>query len=176
MEVGITDRAAVHLRRYTVDGNRLVLEMSLPGVTDSEVLAEKFGVPFLPVRTVSVAAPKALGEVLEVFAAEDLASRVVRVWSHGHLGELVFLGNEEATLSVRDRGLKKRRGHVDQLCLGLIEFDADLMGARCLVHHQNVQLVKIVLFHQKVHNLPDNDFKSAVGAQLAQKVGEPSSS
>ena len=98
MEVGITDRAAVHLRRYMVEGNRLVLEMSLPGVTDSEVLAGKFGVPFLPVSTVSVAAPKALGDLLDVFAAEDLASRVVRVWSHGNLGELVFLGNEEATL------------------------------------------------------------------------------
>ena len=83
-------------------------------------------------------------------------------------------GNEEATLSVGDCGLKKRRGHVDQLCPGLIEFDADLVGARRLVHHEDVQLVKIVLFHQKVHNLPDNDVKSAVGGQLAQKVGEPS--
>ncbi|MEX1045780.1 MAG: ABC transporter substrate-binding protein [Chthoniobacterales bacterium] len=98
MEAGIADRAELHLRRYMVEGNRLVLELSLPGVTDSQKLAEKFGVAPLPVHTVSVAAPQAMGDALEQFAAEDLASRAVRVWSNGNLGELVFLGNEVATL------------------------------------------------------------------------------
>lgn len=98
MEAGIVDRAALHLRRYSVDGNRLVLELTLPGVTDAQKLAGKFGVAPLPVRTVSVVAPQAMGRALEEFAAEDLAARVVRVWSHGNLGELVFLGSAEATL------------------------------------------------------------------------------
>jgi ABC-type transport system substrate-binding protein len=99
LETGIIDRTALHLRRYSVDGNRLVLELTLPGVTDSQKLAEKFGVVPLPVRTVSVVAPQAISRVLEEFAADDLAARVVRVWSNGNLGELVFLGNEEATLA-----------------------------------------------------------------------------
>ncbi len=98
MEAGIVDRAALHLRRYTVGDKRLVLELSLPGVSDSRKLAEKFGVPTLPARTVSIVAPKPLGDALSEFAAEDLAAQVVRVWANGNLGELVYLGNEEATL------------------------------------------------------------------------------
>ena len=97
MEAGLLSRRELHLLRYSVEGPRLVLELSLPGVTDSLKLAEKFGVETLPVNTVSVVAPKVLGDALETFAAEDLASRVVRVWSNGNLGELVFLGNAEAT-------------------------------------------------------------------------------
>jgi ABC-type transport system substrate-binding protein len=98
MEAGIADRAELHLRRYTVEGNQLVLELSLPGVTDSQKLAEKFGVAPLPVHTVSVVAPLAIGDALEQFAADDQAAGVVRVWVNGTLGELVFLGNEESTL------------------------------------------------------------------------------
>ena len=98
MEAGIVDRAALHLRRYNVGDKRLVLELSLPGVSDSRKLAEKFGVAAMPTRTVSIAAPKPLGDALSRFAAEDLVAQVVRVWTKGNLGELVFLGNEEATL------------------------------------------------------------------------------
>ncbi len=98
MEAGIVDRAALHLRRYTVGDKRLVLELSLPGVSDSRKLAEKFGVAAMPTRTVSIAAPKPLDDALSRFAAEDLAAQVVRVWAKGNLGELVFLGNKEATL------------------------------------------------------------------------------
>ena len=98
MEAGMVDREALHLRRYTVEGNRLVLELMLPGVTDSEKLAEKFGVEPMPAHTVSVATPQALGEALAEFSSEDEAARAVRVWSNGNLGELVFLGDEEATL------------------------------------------------------------------------------
>lgn len=97
MEAGLLSRKEWHLLRYSVEGPRLVLELSLPGIADSLKLAEKFGVETLPVNTVSVVAPKTLGGALETFAAEDLASRVVRVWSNGNLGELVFLGNVEAT-------------------------------------------------------------------------------
>jgi ABC-type transport system substrate-binding protein len=98
LEAGLRLRGEFHLLRYAVDGPRLVLELSLPGVTDSLKLAEKFGVETLPVRTVSIVAPKPLGDTLEKFAADDLAARVVRVWSNGHSGELVYLGNQEATL------------------------------------------------------------------------------
>ena len=86
MEAGMVDRAALHLRRYSVGDRRLVLELSLPGVNDSRRLAEKFGVPAIPTRTVSVVAPKPLGDALTKFAAEDPASQVVRVWSNGNLG------------------------------------------------------------------------------------------
>jgi len=98
MEAGIVDRAALHLRRYTLGDKRLVLELSLPGVNDSRKLAEKFGVPTMPTRTVSVIAPKPISDALSKFAAEDLASQVVRVWDNGNFGELVYLGNEEVTL------------------------------------------------------------------------------
>lgn len=110
MEAGIVDRAALKLRRYSVEGNRLTLEMSLPGVSDSRKLAGKFGVTPLPVRTLSVVAPKPLGDALAEFAAEDLAARAVRVWANGHLGELVYLGNEEATLGRLRTWLAERFG------------------------------------------------------------------
>jgi len=97
MEAGVADRRALHLRRYAVEGERLELELSLPGVSDSQKLAAEFGVKPLAVRTVSVVAPKPLDDSLTLFAAEESSARVVRVWSNGSLGELVFLGEEEAT-------------------------------------------------------------------------------
>jgi len=97
MEAGVADRQALHLRRYAVEGERLELELSLPGVSDSQKLAAEFGVKPLAVRTVSVVAPKPLDDSLTLFAAEESSARVVRVWSNGSLGELVFLGEEEAT-------------------------------------------------------------------------------
>lgn len=110
MEAGLLSRTELHLLRYSVEGPQLVLELSLPGVADSLKLAEKFGVETLPVNTVSVVAPKVLGDALETFAAEDLASRVVRVWSNGNLGELVFLGNVEATSERLRAFLKEKFG------------------------------------------------------------------
>ena len=97
LEAGVTDREELHLRRYAVEGNRLELELSLPGVDDSEKLAAKFGVTPLTVRTLSVMAPKPLSDALTLFAAKESTARVVRVWSNGNLGELVFLGDGEAT-------------------------------------------------------------------------------
>lgn len=100
MEAGIVDRAASRLLRYTVGEKRLALELSLPGVNDSRRLAASFGVATLPVRTVSISAPKPLGETLTEFAAQDPAAQVVRVWVNGNLGELAYLGSEKET---RDR-------------------------------------------------------------------------
>ncbi len=97
LEAGVMDREELHLRRYAVEGNRLELELSLPGVDDSEKLATKFGVTPLTVRTLSVMAPKPLSDALTLFAAKESTARVVRVWSNGNLGELVFLGDDEAT-------------------------------------------------------------------------------
>lgn len=97
LEAGVMDREELHLRRYAVEGNRLELELSLPGVDDSEKLAAKFGVTPLTVRTLSVMAPKPLSDALTLFAAKESTARVVRVWSNGNLGELVFLGDDEAT-------------------------------------------------------------------------------
>ena len=97
LEVGIADREALHLRRYAVEGERLELELSMPGVSDSRALAAKFGVIPLPVHTLSVMAPKPLEDSLSRFAAEESSVRVVRVWSNGNLGELVFLAGQEET-------------------------------------------------------------------------------
>ena len=97
LEARVMDREELHLRRYAVEGNRLELELSLPGVDDSEKLAAKFGVTPLTVRTLSVMAPKPLSDALTLFAAKESTARVVRVWSNGNLGELVFLGDDEAT-------------------------------------------------------------------------------
>jgi ABC-type transport system substrate-binding protein len=112
METGLIDRAALHLDKYAVEDDRLVLHLSLPGVADSQKLAALFGgvVP-LPVKTLSVTAPKPLDAALAEFARENPASRVVRVWANGNLGEICFLGNAAETraglqefLSARDGG------------------------------------------------------------------------
>ena len=95
MESQLVDRARFHLQRYQVDGDRLVLELSLPGVADSRELAELFGeMRPLIVRTLSVTAPKPLGDALEVFAADGSGARIVRTWANGNLGEICFLGEE----------------------------------------------------------------------------------
>jgi len=100
LQAGLTDPGALHLLDHRAEGDRLILELSLPGVNDSRRLAEMFGgVEPLPTRTVAVTAPAPLGDALERFAAADAAARMVRVWAHGHLGEVVFLGDEEATMA-----------------------------------------------------------------------------
>jgi ABC-type transport system substrate-binding protein len=97
MESALIDRAARHLRRYAVEGNRLVLELTLPGVDDSEKLAAMFGqVRPREVRTLSVVAPQALGGALEKFSAAHPRTEIVRVWVNGNLGELAFLGEAGA--------------------------------------------------------------------------------
>ena len=110
MEAEIVDRNALNLRRYGVEGNRIVLELSMPGVTDSRKLADKFGVPFLPVRTASIVLPKPLGAALQEFAARDLSAQVVRVWVNGNIGELVYLGDEGTTTARLKAWLAERFG------------------------------------------------------------------
>ena len=110
LEAGLVDRKALHLRRYAVEGERLELELSLPGVSDSRALAAKFGATPLPVRTLSIMAPKPLEDTLTRFAAEEISARVVRVWSSGNLGELVFLGDQEETRERLRVWLAKRLG------------------------------------------------------------------
>lgn len=93
METQLVDRAALNLERYTVNGDRLVLELRLPGVADSEKLAAMFGqaVP-QTVRALEITAPEPLGDALGKFAAQHPAARVVRTWANGNLGEISFLG------------------------------------------------------------------------------------
>ena len=96
MESALVDRAKFHLKRYAAEDNKLVLELSLPGVADSERLAELFGaVRPLDVATLSVTAPKPLGDPLDKFAAADPSAQVVRAWANGNLGEVVFLGEPD---------------------------------------------------------------------------------
>ena len=98
LESSLADRESFHLRRYTVAGHRLVLDLSLPGVSDSEKLAAMFGgVQPLPVATLGVASPRPLDDALERFAAGNAAARVVRTWANGNLGEIVFLGDPAKT-------------------------------------------------------------------------------
>ncbi len=111
MESALVDRAALHLSRYAVEGSKLVLEMSLPGVGDSEKLAAMFGTARpREVRTLSVVAPKALGDALQKFSAAHPQAEVVRVWTNGNLGELVFLGKSEAVRGALEDFLKKESG------------------------------------------------------------------
>lgn len=96
MESQLADREAFHLRRYAVAGNRLVLELSLPGVRDSQQLAALFGEARpLPVRTLSVVAPAALGSALREFSDAHPGLRIVRMWSNGNLGEIALLGESD---------------------------------------------------------------------------------
>lgn len=137
MESAIVDRPALHLARYSVDGNRLVLELTMPGVSDSKKLAELFGdVRPLPVHTVSVTAPKPLGDALQKFASDDLAARVVRVWTSGNAGELVFLGNRETTV---DR-LRAYLGNAEGLTIDPVEAPSFLAEPQIVFHlHDNVR-------------------------------------
>jgi ABC-type transport system substrate-binding protein len=97
MEAGLVDREALHLTRYAVEGDRLVLELSLPGVADSRALAALFGPSRpRPVATLAVTAPQPLGDALQRFAAAEPSAGVVRTWANGNLGEIVFLGEREA--------------------------------------------------------------------------------
>jgi hypothetical protein len=94
MESQLVDRAALRLEKYSVDGNKLVLELGMPGVDDSEKLAAMFGAAApLPVKTLGITAPKPLGDALDRFSAQNPAARIVRVWANGNLGEIVFLGD-----------------------------------------------------------------------------------
>ncbi len=94
MESSLVDRARLHLRRYSVEGNRLVLELALPGTADSQELARLFGlVSPLDVFTLSITAPKPLGRALDEFAAAESTAQVVRTWANGNLGEVAFLGD-----------------------------------------------------------------------------------
>lgn len=111
MESQLVDRARFHLQRYQVDGDRLVLELSLPGVADSRELAELFGEARpLTVRTLSVTAPKPLGDALEVFAADRSGARIVRTWANGNLGEICFLGEEAPVADALKTFLAARLG------------------------------------------------------------------
>ncbi len=97
MESSLVDRAGLHLRRYSVEGNRLVLELALPGTADSQKLERLFGlVSPLDVTTLSITAPKPLGPELEKFAATESSAQVVRTWTNGNLGEIAFLGDPSA--------------------------------------------------------------------------------
>jgi len=111
MEAQLSDRAALHLEKYAVDGNRLVLELSLPGVADSQKLAGMFGdVAPLPVKTLAITAPEPLGDALQQFAAQNPATQTVRVWSNGNLGEICFLGGAAETRAALEKFLAARAG------------------------------------------------------------------
>ncbi|MBU3664319.1 MAG: hypothetical protein FGM15_00365 [Chthoniobacterales bacterium] len=137
MESAMTDRAALHLERYRAEGNRLILELSLPGVRDSEKLAGLFGdARPIPVHTLAVVSPQPLGKALEEFAAADLAARVVRIWSNGNSGELVFLGNAETT---KDR-LRSFLGNPDGLIIEPVTAPPFLAEPQILFRlHDNVR-------------------------------------
>jgi ABC-type transport system substrate-binding protein len=110
MESQLVDRAALHLQRYTVDGDRLILELSMPGVSDSQKLAAMFGVAPLPAKTLGITAPKPLGDTLKDFAVQNPAAQIVRVWSNGNLGEIVFLGDAATVRAALEKFLSERTG------------------------------------------------------------------
>lgn len=111
MESRLADRAAVHLDKYTVDGDRLVLELSMPGVSDSQKLAAMFGEAApIPAKTLGITAPEPLRGALEDFAAQYPAARIVRVWSNGNLGEIVFLGDASSVRRSLEKFLSDRTG------------------------------------------------------------------
>ncbi|MFM8715697.1 MAG: ABC transporter substrate-binding protein, partial [Spartobacteria bacterium] len=111
MEAQLADRAALHLEKYEVSGNKHVLQLSLPGVADSQKLAAMFGdAAPLPVKTLGITAPKPLGDTLKNFAAQNPDSQIVRVWSNGNLGEIVFLGDAAAVRADLQKFLTERVG------------------------------------------------------------------
>ena len=111
MESALVDRAEFHLRRYAVEGGKLVLELTLPGVGDSEKLAAMFGaVRPRDAHTLAVVAPQALGDALQKFSAAHPRVEVVRVWANGNLGEIVFLGSPEIARGELEDFLKKEFG------------------------------------------------------------------
>ena len=62
---------------------------------------------------------------------------------------------------------------VDKLGPRSIEFDIDLVGARSSMHHEEVQLVEIMLIDEEVDDLPDDDLETGVGVHVTQQFGEP---
>ncbi|MFM8810086.1 MAG: ABC transporter substrate-binding protein, partial [Chthoniobacterales bacterium] len=110
MESQLVDRAALHLQKYTVDGDRLVLELGMPGVSDSQKLAAMFCVAPRAAKTIGITAPKPLGDALKDFAAQNPAAQIVRVWSNGNLGEIVFLGDAATVRAALENFLSERTG------------------------------------------------------------------
>lgn len=110
MESQLVDRAALHLEKYAVDGDKLVLDLTLPGVADSQKLAAMFGVAPLAVKTLGITAPKPLGTALDEFAKENTAARLVRMWSNGNLGEICFLGDAGTVRAALQKFLAARFG------------------------------------------------------------------
>ena len=111
MEAQLVDRAVLHLDKYIVDGDKLVLDLTLPGVADSQKLAALFGpVEPLPAKTLGITAPEPLGDALKDFAAENPAARTVRVWTNGNLGEIVFLGDADTVRAGLQKFLVARVG------------------------------------------------------------------
>jgi ABC-type transport system substrate-binding protein len=117
LESRIVDRAALHLGPYTVDGDKLVLDLTLPGVSDSEKIAAMFGVAPRPVKTLGITAPGALGTALDEFAGQNPAARVVRVWTNGNLGEICFLGDAAPVRAALQEFLAARFGTGEGLAL-----------------------------------------------------------
>ena len=119
LEAGVVDREALHLQRYAVEGERLELELSLPGVSDSRALAAKFGVTPLPVRTLSVMAPKPLEDALTRFARRrcpcvSCGSGAVAIWAN-----LFFSVTKRRRASVCESGWPSdsgRRGWSSSRC------------------------------------------------------------
>lgn len=96
LEASSPDRGKLHLQRWHVAENRLILELSLPGTADSMELAGRFGAARpLDVSTLSITAPKPLGDALREFATLTPSAQVVRVWASGNLGEVAFLGTPD---------------------------------------------------------------------------------
>lgn len=97
LEAASKDFDRLHLRRRHAEGKRLILELSLPGTADSEELAKFFGDAHpLSVSTLSITAPKPLDNALGEFASHDPSAQIVRIWTNGNLGEVVFLGDANA--------------------------------------------------------------------------------
>ena len=58
-------------------------------------------------------------------------------------------------------------GEVDQLRPRSVEFDVDLMCAGCVVHHEEMQFVELVLLDEEVDDTAEDDVETRLGAQSA---------
>ena len=61
--------------------------------------------------------------------------------------------NQRPATPVLDVCRQQFGGEIDQLSLGAFEVDVDLVGPRCRVHDEEMQVVEFVLSDQKVDDL-----------------------
>ena len=83
--------------------------------------------------------------------------------------------DESPPLWIVDSRHQKLGREIDQLRSRPVEFDVDLVSARCAMHDEEMQVVEFVLLDEEVDDTSQDDVESRFSSQYAQQIGESGS-